>query len=146
VRTHLKTLLLDQKWAELLDAAENIMATPNGRGWLDLQRYELTAAEQLGPDYQYVRGAIRGSLVGLLRDFPNLPDLTLMDDTATANVETRTWLQNGGLIAAAAEGTEPERPRAESAAPESRPGSVVRPSTGRWTRCVRANRRRASSC
>jgi len=121
VRTHLKTLLLDQKWAELLDAAENIMATPNGRGWLDLQRYELTAAEQLGPDYQYVRGAIRGSLVGLLRDFPNLPDLTLMDDTATANVETRTWLQNGGLIAAAAEGTEPERPRAESAAPESRP-------------------------
>ncbi len=121
VRTHLKTLLLDQKWAELLDAAENIMATPNGRGWLDLQRYELTAAEQLGPDYQYVRGAIRGSLVGLLRDFPSLPDLTLMDDTATANVETRTWLQNGGLIAAAADGAEPERPRAESAAPESRP-------------------------
>ncbi len=119
VRTHLKTLLLDQKWAELLDAGETIMSTPNGRGWLDLQRYELTAAEMLGPEYQYVRGAIRGSLVGLLRDFPTLPDLTLMDDTATANVETRTWLQNGGLIAAAAEGAEPAR--AGSAAPESRP-------------------------
>jgi type VI secretion system protein ImpA len=120
VRTHLKTLLLDQKWAELLDAAENIMATPNGRGWLDLQRYELTAAEMLGPDYQYVRGAIRGSLVGLLRDFPALPDLALMDDTATANAETRAWLQNGGLIAAAADGAEPVA-RSESAAPESRP-------------------------
>jgi len=120
VRTHLKTLLLDQKWSELLDAGENIMATPNGRGWLDLQRYELTAVEMLGTEYQYVRGAIRGSLVGLLRDFPQLPDLTLMDDTATANVETRTWLQNGGFIAAAAEGAEPTR--AEAAAPaESRP-------------------------
>src|SRR2546430_4445959 len=83
------------------DADPTIMSTANGRGWLDLQRYELTAAEMLGPEYQYVRGAIRGSLVGLLRDFPTLPDLTLMDDTATANVETRTWLQNGGLIAAA---------------------------------------------
>jgi type VI secretion system protein ImpA len=120
VRTHLKTLLLDQKWAELLDAGENIMATPNGRGWLDLQRYELTAAEMLGPDYQYVRGAIRGSLVGLLRDFPALPDLTLMDDTATANVETRAWLQNGGLIAAAADGAEPVA-RSETSVSETRP-------------------------
>src|SRR2546428_516511 len=101
VRTHLKGLLLDGKWPELLDAGENIMATPNGRGWLDLQRYELTACEMLGQDYQYVRGAIRGTLVGLLRDFPQLPDLTLMDDTATANVETRTWLQNGGVPSAA---------------------------------------------
>lgn len=117
VRTHLKGLLLDGKWPELLDAGENIMATPNGRGWLDLQRYELTACEALGPEYQYVRGAIRGTLVGLLRDFPQLPDLTLMDDTATANVETRTWLQNGGYIAAAAEGGEAERAQTEAAAP-----------------------------
>src|SRR5205809_769163 len=120
VRTHLKTLLLDQKWAELLDAGETIMSTPNRRGWLDLQRYELTAVEMLGTEYQYVRGAIRGSLVGLLRDFPQLPDLTLMDDTATANVETRTWLQNGGFIAAAAEGAEPARAEAAALA-ESRP-------------------------
>src|SRR3989442_911345 len=121
VRTHLKGLLLDGKWAELLDAGENIMATPNGRGWLDLQRYELTACEMLGQDYQYVRGAIRGTLVGLLRDFPQLPDLTLMDDTATANVETRTWLQNGGFLSAAGEAAETERARPEAAPAESRP-------------------------
>jgi type VI secretion system protein ImpA len=121
VRTHLKGLLLDANWTELLDAGENIMATPNGRGWLDLQRYELTACEALGPEYQYVRGAIRGTLVGLLRDFPQLPDLTLMDDTATANVETRKWLQNGGFIAAAAEGAEADRAQSEASAPtESR--------------------------
>ena len=121
VRTHLKTLLLDGKWAELLEAGENVMATPNGRGWLDLQRYEFTASEMLGPDFQYVRAVIRGTLIGLLRDFPQLPDLTLMDDTATANVETRTWLQNGGFIASGAEGSEAERAEPNAAPPaESR--------------------------
>src|SRR6185503_12016884 len=38
-RTQLKTLLLDAKWEALLEACENVMATPQGRGWLDLQRY-----------------------------------------------------------------------------------------------------------
>jgi type VI secretion system protein ImpA len=102
VRTQLKTLLLDGKWPELLDAGEEVMATPLGRGWLDLQRYELTACGQLGTEYDLVAMALRAALVGLLRDVPRLADLTLMDDTPTANVETRTWLQNGGLLAAAA--------------------------------------------
>ena len=42
IRTQLKSLLLDGKWDALLEACENVMATPNGRGWLDLQRYALT--------------------------------------------------------------------------------------------------------
>jgi len=127
VRTQLKSLLLDEKWAELLDVGESIMATPHGRGWLDLQRYELTACECLGPEYQYVRAAVRWALIGLLRDFPQLLDLTLMDDTATANVETRTWLQAGGFLSEAAESAEAERARPE-------PGPALaegRPRTGR---------------
>ncbi|PYP93990.1 MAG: hypothetical protein DMD34_10135 [Gemmatimonadetes bacterium] len=109
MRTHLKGLLLDGKWAELLDAGENVMATPHGRGWLDLQRYELTACEALGPEYEWVTAALEGALVGLLRDLPQLPDLTLMDDTPTANAETRAWLQSGGLLSAAAQAAEEAR-------------------------------------
>lgn len=93
VRTKLKGLLLDAKWPELLAACESVMATPHGRGWLDLQRYVLTALEALGTEYEYVAAAIRGALVELLRDLPELPQLTLMDDTPTANGETRTWLR-----------------------------------------------------
>jgi type VI secretion system protein ImpA len=93
VRTSLKGLLLDAKWPELLAACESVMATPHGRGWLDLQRYVLTALEALGAEYEYVASAIRGALVGLLRDLPELPQLTLMDDTPTANAETRAWLR-----------------------------------------------------
>ena len=119
VRTQLKTLLLDEKWPELVDACENIMATPHGRGWLDLQRYELTACECLGADFQYVLAAVRWALIGLLRDFPDLPELTLMDDTATANAETRKWLQTGGFLAEAAE-AEQARPAPGPAPAEAR--------------------------
>jgi len=127
VRTHLKSLLLDARWPELLDAGEDLLATPHGRGWLDLQRYELTACEQLGADFEAVTVALRVALVGLLRDLPQLPDLTLMDDTPTANAETRSWLQSTGIVAAAAEAA------AEGAA---RPGPELRThggGGGGWT-------------
>lgn len=127
LRTQLKSLLLDEKWPELLDACENIMATPHGRGWLDLQRYELTACECLGGEFQYVLAALRWALITLLRDYPKLPDLALMDDTATANAETRAWLQSAGFLAQAAEAAEQERARPE-------PGPTLaegRPRTGR---------------
>src|SRR5262249_32251123 len=89
VRTALKGLLLDSRWPELLEAAEGVMGTPQGRGWLDLQRYTLTACDALGSDYFAVGTAMRGALRGLLADLPQLLDMTLMDDTPTANAETR---------------------------------------------------------
>jgi type VI secretion system protein ImpA len=92
-RTHLKGFLLDGKWKELLETAETVMGTPQGRGWLDLQRYALTAIDELGSDYRYVAEAIRGELRALLADLPGLLEMTLMDDTPTANVETRGWLK-----------------------------------------------------
>jgi type VI secretion system protein ImpA len=92
-RTKLKGLLLDSKWPELLTACETVMAAPHGRGWLDLQRYVMTALEALGAEYEHVAEAVRGALVGLLQDLPELPQLTLMDDTQTANAETRGWLR-----------------------------------------------------
>jgi type VI secretion system protein ImpA len=93
VRTRLKGLLLDQKWAELLAAAEAVMATAHGRGWLDLQRYVLTACENLGPEFDPVSKSIRGALAALLHDLPEITQETLMDDTPTANRETMQWLR-----------------------------------------------------
>lgn len=94
VRTRIRGLALDGKWEQLLDACEEVMATPHGRGWLDLQRYVLEACEALGADYDAVAGAVRSALQGLLRDLPGLAEATLMDDTPTANEETRNWLRD----------------------------------------------------
>jgi type VI secretion system protein ImpA len=97
IRSRLKTLLLDNKWPELLEASEGLMATPSGRGWLDLQRYVLTACANLGSGHDAVAATIRSELRMLLKAVPTLPRMTLMDDTPTANDETREWLEGDAL-------------------------------------------------
>lgn len=98
VRTRLKGLLLDARWPDLIEAAEDVMATPFGRGWLDLQRYVITACQASGAQYDEVTSAIKGALRALLRDLPGLLDATLMDDSPTANAETRNWLRDQGVL------------------------------------------------
>jgi type VI secretion system protein ImpA len=117
VRTRLRGLLLDNRWPELLDAGEEVMAGPQGRGWLDLQRYALTACDALGAEYDAVRQAIRGTLRSLLADLPDLPSMTLMDDSPTANAETQAWLREEGLLDGEPEADAPvpgDRPRRTS--------------------------------
>jgi type VI secretion system protein ImpA len=106
VRTRLKGHALDAQWEQLLEACEEVMATPHGRGWLDLQRYAVEACEGLGSEYDLVAQAVKGALATLLKDLPGLADATLMDDSPTANPETRAWL--GSQIVPKADGEEDE--------------------------------------
>jgi len=99
LRSRLKGMLLDGRWAELLENGEETMATAYGRGWLDLQRYILAACNGLGSEYDVVAAAIRSALQDVLRALPQLPTLTMMDDTPTANSETRAWLAELDLAA-----------------------------------------------
>ncbi|HEX6502993.1 MAG TPA: type VI secretion system protein TssA [Terriglobales bacterium] len=94
LRTHLKRLALNRKWAELLEAAENAMTLPCSRAWLDLQHFAVEACEGLGSQYDGIARAIRSEIKSLVGDFPQLLDATLMDDTPTANAETRAWLKS----------------------------------------------------
>jgi type VI secretion system protein ImpA len=93
VRSRLRSLYLDEQWDALLESVEQVMASPVGRGWLDLQFYAIRACEQLG-DREEVRGAILGALRSLLADVPSLPEMTLMDAMPTASPETKTWVEN----------------------------------------------------
>ena len=92
LRRHLKKLLLGKKYEELLEAAENAMALPCGRAWLDMQRFVVEACEALGSGYEAIARAIRSELKALVTDIPQLLDATLMDETPAANAETRAWL------------------------------------------------------
>jgi type VI secretion system protein ImpA len=112
-RARLKALLLDGRWAELLEQCEQVMAAPYGRGWLDLQRYVLTACAGLGPAYDAVAAGVRAELASLLDALPHLPEVTLMDDTPTANAETRAWL--AGIRAAGRGGVAGAGPEADVA-------------------------------
>ncbi len=91
IRQEIKRLAVEGNWAELIEAAENAMAMPCGRAWLDLQRYAVKALDEYG--YQAIAAAIRSELRSLLADLPQLPQWTLADDTPTANAETQAWLK-----------------------------------------------------
>jgi type VI secretion system protein ImpA len=115
-RTHLKSLFLDKKFDELLEASEELMATPVGRGWLDLQRYAVLSADKLGQEYKQVGFALRSAVSALLRDLPAVLGATLMDDSPTASRDTMSWLEAEELVPGpeAGEGRE-ERSRAAEA-------------------------------
>jgi type VI secretion system protein ImpA len=116
LRQHVKRLALGKKWNELLETAENAMSLPCSRAWLDLQRLVVGACTALGEEYEPIAAAIRSELKNLLHDLPELLDASLLDDTPTANAETRVWLQQlEGTQPEASEGSQAEEPAASSA-------------------------------
>ncbi|MFB3813502.1 MAG: type VI secretion system protein TssA [Terriglobales bacterium] len=92
LRQQIKKLANDGSWDELIGVCEDATAMPCGRGWLDVQRYFCNACEQ-GGGYDYAKNAVLAELRALLADYPGLPQMTLLDDTPTANAETQAWLQ-----------------------------------------------------
>jgi type VI secretion system protein ImpA len=115
-RTRLKSLFLDKSYEELLEASEEVMATPVGRGWLDIQRYAVLSLDRLGPEHRQASAAIRSALASLLRDVPSLLEATLMDDSPTASRDTKTWLQGEEILPGPpGEGDAEERRRAADA-------------------------------
>jgi type VI secretion system protein ImpA len=93
LRQQVKRLALAEKWSELLEMAESAMSLPCSRAWLDLQRLVVEACAGLGSEYEPVAAAIRSELLALLNDVPQLLDASLLDDTPTANSETKAWLR-----------------------------------------------------
>jgi type VI secretion system protein ImpA len=107
-RQNLKRLAGESEWQQVLDLAEDAAASPCGRAWLDVQRYAVSALENLG--YYQPAWAIKSDLRALLTDFPNLAEMSLSDDTPTANAETRAWLKEfAGNAAAVQEAYVPQR-------------------------------------
>jgi len=122
VRQKLKRLAQEGQWEEVLDTAEAAMASPCGRGWLDLQRYVVRACEELGSWYDAIAMAVRAEVGALLADFPQLRSLTMADDTPTANPETQAWLD--GFLTAQAAAEQQAAPAPIEKAEEAAAGSV----------------------
>jgi type VI secretion system protein ImpA len=93
-RTQVRRLALEGKWPEVLNAAEQAAGMSCGRGWLDLHRYTIRACEELGETYQPIARAVTAELRALLLDYPQLPEMCLMDDTPAANLETQKWIRS----------------------------------------------------
>ncbi len=131
VRQELKLASIEGRWQDVLGSAERAMGTPCGRSWLDLQRYAVKACSELGGDYQNVAVALRSELKALLADYPQLPEMELMDGTAAANRETLTWLAEEIVPPPPAPvEAETEAPKAEPLAPPVRESDEEREREG----------------
>jgi len=91
LRQRLKRAASDREWSEVHTAAIAALASPCGSGWLDLYRYLWVSCDELG--WYTQRNAVASAVKQRLRDLPQLPSLTLNDDTPTANAETLRWIQ-----------------------------------------------------
>jgi len=132
IRQDLKRLAIEANWTEVLEAAEKGMGLECGRGWLDLQRYVGRACYELGDYYEPIRRAVISDVRGLLADYPQLPELTMMDDTPTANAETQAWLKEnvaGAGAGAEAEYTPPPFESDAEAGSAAEPGAEAAPDT-----------------
>jgi type VI secretion system ImpA/VasJ family protein len=98
VRARLGGLERDGSWSDLLEGAEEAVATPAGRFWLDLQRYAAVALENLGDSYRAGLDAVKDEVRGYVAQFPELPRLYLSDFTAVATPETQTWLATAIML------------------------------------------------
>jgi type VI secretion system protein ImpA len=125
LRTRLKQAWAAEDWDAVLEATEAAMELPCGRGWLDVQRYAVKALENKGQWFEFVAGAVRTELRGLLRDLPGLLDMNLGDDTPVANPETRAWIENEVLAGQPLPAAAAPAPAAETTAPEPQPAQVT---------------------
>jgi type VI secretion system protein ImpA len=121
VRRELKRLAQEGQWEEVLNTAEAAMASPCGRGWLDLQRFVVRACEELGSYYDPIAMAVRAELKALIEDLPQLRSLTLADDTPAANPETQAWLD--GFLTAQPAAEQQTAPAPSEKAEEAAAGS-----------------------
>ena len=94
LRQQIKRLAMDNNWRELLELAENVMALPCSRAWLDLQRFVIEACAALGEDYSTIAIAIRSEDPDSVARSAVSYDATLNDDTPAANGETQAWLRD----------------------------------------------------
>lgn len=92
LRSHLKRLLLQKQWPELLERVEAAFAEGANHFWLDLQYYAFSAQEQAGGEYAQIRDLVATDCGLMLERLPGLDQLTFSDGSPFADDATLEWI------------------------------------------------------
>jgi type VI secretion system protein VasJ len=101
LRTHLKRLLQQKHWTELLERVEAAFAEGANHFWLDLQYYAYVAHEHVDADGDTVREAMAMDCQRLLERLPGVEHLTFADGEPFADATTRAWFARLATLYAA---------------------------------------------
>jgi type VI secretion system protein VasJ len=90
VKKKLQAMMEQQKWMELLAAAED--ATADYLFWLDLHRMVAVAMDSLGALFLGSREAVGREVTSFLQRYPAITGLTFSDGSPFADAATKSWL------------------------------------------------------
>ncbi|MDR3428731.1 type VI secretion system protein TssA [Silvimonas sp.] len=95
---HLKRLVLQQQWHELLERVELAFAEGANHFWLDLQYYAWQAQGQAGPEYLACRDMLLTDFAQMLDRLTGLERLCFSDGTPFAQDATLEWIATHAVI------------------------------------------------
>ncbi|MEN7529292.1 type VI secretion system protein TssA [Cupriavidus sp. DL-D2] len=98
LRAHMKRLVLQKQWPELLDKVEQAFAEGANHFWLDLQYYAFTAQEQAGGQYTRVRDLLATDCALMLERLSSLDQLAFADGTPFADDTTLEWIARHATV------------------------------------------------
>ncbi|MFL9903050.1 type VI secretion system protein TssA [Paraburkholderia fungorum] len=98
LRAHLKRLMLQRQWPELLDRVEAAFAEGANHFWLDLQYYAFSAQEQAGREYAQVRDLLATDCALMLERLPGLDHLAFTDGSPFADETTLEWIARHATV------------------------------------------------
>ncbi len=93
-RSKIVNAFSSQQWEELLQESE-FAFVEGGHRWLDLQRFQVAAAEGLGSDFAAVARTITTTTADFVSDNRKLLDDQLEDGTPCSSPETTEWIRLG---------------------------------------------------
>ncbi|HET7329366.1 type VI secretion system protein TssA [Dyella sp.] len=98
LRAHLKRLVLQKQWPELLERVEAAFAEGANHFWLDLQHYAFVAQEHAGAAYTSIREMAAMDCALLLQRLPGLEHLSFTDGSPFADSTTLEWMARHATV------------------------------------------------
>ncbi len=89
-KTRLETMAANEKWSELLAAAEELSAS--SVFWLDPHRFSALALERLGPSHADAKRALEREVVHFVARLPGITGLQFSDGSPFADANCVAWL------------------------------------------------------
>ncbi|ALS62893.1 type VI secretion system protein TssA [Pandoraea norimbergensis] len=107
LRQHLKRLVLQKQWPELLERVEDAFMEGTNHFWLDLQYFQHTALENSGQPHDSWRDLLRADLALFLERLPDIERLAFHERTPFADDATLEWISRYAVVRDLASGEGP---------------------------------------
>ncbi|MBF5014514.1 type VI secretion system protein TssA [Burkholderia pseudomultivorans] len=98
LRQHLKRLVLQKQWHELLERVEGAFMEGVNHLWFDLQYFQHVALDHVGAPYSAWRELLRADFALFLERLPGIERLTFNDGTPFADDVTLEWIARHAVV------------------------------------------------